>query len=95
MSPTQIQQRVLDRKTGRIQQTIRSIVTLVQNPLTVWVNDQHAIVGSWFTGTVQRLNRETGSVLNTYTGFGVPYDAVELLDGSGSILVADCALNES
>lgn len=81
--------RVLDRKTGRIQETIRSIVTPVQNPLTVSVNDRHAIVGSWFAGAVQRLNRETGSVLNTYTGFGVPYDAVELADGS--ILVADCA----
>ena len=84
-----IQERILDRKTGRIQQTIRSIVTPVQNPLTVSVNDQHAIIGSWFAGTVQRLNRETGAVLNTYTGFGVPYDAVELSDGS--ILVADCA----
>lgn len=81
--------RVLDRKTGRIQQTLRSIVTPVQNPLTVWVNERHAIVGSWFAGTVQRLNRETGAVLNTYTGFGVPYDAVEL--PNGSILVADCA----
>lgn len=81
--------RVLDRKTGRIQQTIRSIVTPVQNPLTVSVNNQHAIVTSWFAGALQRLNRETGAVLNTYTGFGVPYDAVELPDGS--ILVADCA----
>lgn len=81
--------RILDRQTGRIQQTIRSIVTPVQNPLTVSVNARHAIVSSWFAGAVQRLNRETGAVLNTYTGFGAPYDAVELTDGS--ILVADCA----
>lgn len=81
--------RVLDRNTGDIQQTVRSIVTPVQNPLTVSVNDQNAIVSSWFANTVQRLNRKTGDVLDTYTGFGVPYDAVELPDGS--ILVADCA----
>lgn len=81
--------RVLDRETGLIQQTLRSIVTPVQNPLTVSVNDQNAIVSSWFANVVQRLNRETGAVLNTYTGFGVPYDAVELSDHS--ILVADCA----
>ncbi|MDZ4877361.1 MAG: hypothetical protein CLLPBCKN_006796 [Chroococcidiopsis cubana SAG 39.79] len=84
--------RILDRKTGRIQQTIRSIVTPVQNPLTVSVNDSNAIVSSWFAGAVQRLNRATGAVLNTYTGFGVPYDAIELKNGS--IVVADCALGQ-
>ncbi|WP_250123439.1 hypothetical protein [Chroococcidiopsis sp. CCMEE 29] len=84
--------RVVDRKTGRIQQTVRSIVTPIQNPLTVSVNDRNAIVSSWFAGAVQRLNRATGAVVNTYTGFGVPYDAIELK--SGSILVADCALGQ-
>lgn len=84
--------RVLDRKTGLIQQTVRSIVTPVQNPLSVSVNDQNAIISSWFANVVQRLNRETGAVLNTYTGFGVPYDAVELK--GGSILVADCTLGQ-
>jgi len=84
--------RILDRKTGAIKQTVRSIVTPVQNPLTVSVNKHNAIVSSWFASVVQRLNRETGAVLNTYTGFGVPYDAVELK--GGSILVADCALGQ-
>ncbi len=84
--------RVLDRKTGCIQQTVRSIVTTIQNPLTVSVNDRNAIVSSWFAGAVQRLNRATGAVVNTYTGFGVPYDAIEL--ESGTILVADCALGQ-
>lgn len=83
---------VLDKETGRIQQTVRSIITPVQNPLTVSVNDQNAIFSSWFASVVQRLDRKTGAVLNTYTGFGVPYDAVELSDGS--ILVADCALGQ-
>ncbi len=81
--------RVLDRETGVIQQTVRSIVTPVQNPLTVSVNDQNAIVSSWFSGVVQRLNRVSGDVLDTYTGFSAPYDAIELRNGS--ILVADCA----
>lgn len=84
--------RVLDRETGVIKQTVRSIVTPVQNPLTVSVNDQNAIVSSWFANVVQRLNRKTGDVLDTYTGFGAPYDAVELK--GGSILVADCALGQ-
>ena len=84
--------RVLDRKTSSIQQTVRSIVTPVQNPLTVSVNEKNAIVTSWFSGVVQRLNRKTGAVLDTYTGFSVPYGAVELPDDS--ILVADCALGQ-
>ncbi len=80
--------RVLNRKTGRIKQTLRSIVTPIQNPLNVSVNEENAIVSSWFADTVQRLNRETGDVLNTYTGFNIPYGAIELSDSS--ILVANC-----
>ena len=80
--------RVLNRKTGRIKQTLRSIVTPIQNPLNVSVNEENTIVSSWFADTVQRLNRETGDVLNTYTGFEIPYDAIELSDSS--ILVAEC-----
>ncbi|MBD2773865.1 PQQ-binding-like beta-propeller repeat protein [Iningainema sp. BLCCT55] len=80
--------RFLDRETGIVQQTLRIFATPVQIPQTVSVNDQNAIVGSWFSGVVQRLNRVSGDVLDTYTGFGAPYDAVELSDGS--ILVADC-----
>ncbi|GAA6622681.1 hypothetical protein [Scytonema sp. NUACC26] len=81
--------RILDRLSGRILKTVRSIVTPLQFPLTVSINDQNAITSSWFLGVVQRLNRETGEVLDTYTGFSVPYDAVELADNS--IVVADCA----
>ncbi|MUG96035.1 hypothetical protein F7734_28285 [Scytonema sp. UIC 10036] len=82
--------RFLDKETGHIRQTLRTFAMPLQYPLTVSVNDAHAIASSWFANTVQRLNRETGDVLNTYTGFGAPYDAIELSDGS--ILVADCAL---
>lgn len=84
-----ISYRVLDRETGLVQQTLRSFATPVELPQTVSVNDRNVIVGSWISGVVQRLNRETGDVLNTYTDLGVPYDALELSDGS--ILVADCA----
>lgn len=80
--------RVLDRKTGLIKQTLRNIVTPIQNPLNISVNEKNTIVSSWFANTVQRLNRKTGAVLNTYTDFELPYDAIELSDSS--ILVADC-----
>ena len=84
--------RILNRNTGVIEQTFRSIVTPIQNPLNVSVNDQNAIISSWFANTVQRLNRETGALLNTYTNFSVPYDAIERPDNS--ILVADCGLGQ-
>lgn len=81
--------RVLDRETGLTNQTLRILATPVQIPQTISVNDQNAIVGSWISGVVQRLNRVSGDVLDTYTDFSAPYDAIELKNGS--ILVADCA----
>nr|WP_322711285.1 hypothetical protein [Nostoc sp. ChiSLP03a]MDZ8212489.1 hypothetical protein [Nostoc sp. ChiSLP03a] len=84
--------RILNRKTGSIQKTLGGYAAGIPFPTTVSVNDTHAIVSSWFANAVHRLDRKTGAVFNTYIGFGVPYDAVELSDGS--ILVADCALNQ-
>jgi sugar lactone lactonase YvrE len=84
--------RVVDRKTGLVKQTLGGLTTPIQFAQNVSVNDQNTIISSWFSGLVHRVSRETGNVLNTYTGFGTPYDAVELSDGS--ILVADCALGQ-
>ncbi|MGK7960236.1 hypothetical protein [Crocosphaera sp.] len=77
--------RVVDGATGAIENTV---INPVQFPLNTSVNEDHILTSSWFSGFVQRLDRTTGSVLNNYDGFGLPYDAVELADGS--ILVADC-----
>ncbi|MEM9926596.1 MAG: hypothetical protein AAF915_23060 [Cyanobacteria bacterium P01_D01_bin.50] len=84
--------RVLNRETGSIEQTLANIVTPVQNPLNISVNEENTIISSWFANSVQRLHRETGEVLNSYTDFGLPYDAIELQDDS--ILVADCGLGQ-
>ncbi len=81
--------RNLDRQTGTIQQTFRNWATPSQFPIGISVNESHVISSSWFAGVVQRLDRVTGAALNAYRGFAVPYDAVELSDGS--LLVADCA----
>ncbi|MDJ0659001.1 MAG: hypothetical protein QNJ42_05860 [Crocosphaera sp.] len=81
--------RVIDAQTGAIENTV---INPIQFPLNAFANDDHLLVSSWFSGLVQRLDRNTGEVLNDYRGFGLPYDAVELADGS--ILVADCALGQ-
>lgn len=84
--------RVLDLETGLIEQTIPNFTSLIQFPLNVSVNENHVLTSSWFAGVVQRLERNTNGVLNSYDGFSVPYDAVELADGR--ILVADCGLGQ-
>ncbi|MDJ0597716.1 MAG: PQQ-binding-like beta-propeller repeat protein [Crocosphaera sp.] len=80
--------RVLDRETGVIENTALS---RIQFPLNTSVNEDHILTSSWLSGRVQRLDRTTLSVLNDYEGFSLPYDAVELADGS--ILVADCLVD--
>ncbi|WP_009545974.1 hypothetical protein [Crocosphaera subtropica] len=81
--------RVVDRESGLIEETI---INPIQFPLNAFANENHILTSSWFSGAVQRLDRNTGSLLNNYQGFGLPYDAVEL--GNGSILVADCLLGQ-
>lgn len=80
--------RVLNQETGEILQTFPTFATPNQFPLNISVNEDHTISSSWFAGVVQRQDRITGNAIDTYTGFVLPYDAVELSDAS--ILVADC-----
>jgi DNA-binding beta-propeller fold protein YncE len=45
------------------------------------------LLSSWFTGTVQVIDRKTGKTTEMLHGFKAPHDAVKLSDGS--ILVAE------
>lgn len=45
------------------------------------------LLSSWFTGTVQLIDRKTGKIREILHGFKAPHDAVRL--GDGSILVTE------
>src|SRR6266545_1906179 len=59
-------------------------VTL-EYPMSATAKGDEVILSSWFTGTVQVINRKTGATREMLHDFKAPHDAVML--GDGSILV--------
>lgn len=56
-------------------------VTL-EYPMSATANGKDVILSSWFTGTVQVIDRKTGQTREMMHGFKAPHDAIRLDDGS-------------
>jgi sugar lactone lactonase YvrE len=79
--------RTVDGATGEVSEPARMHadgVTL-EYPMSATARGDDVILSSWFTGTVQVLDRKTGKTREMLHGFKAPHDAVKL--GDGSILV--------
>ena len=79
--------RTVDGATGEVSEQARMHadgVTL-EYPMSATAKGDDVILSSWFTGTVQVIDRKTGKTKEMLHGFKAPHDAVKL--GDGSILV--------
>ena len=79
--------RTVDGATGEISEPARMHadgVTL-EYPMSATASGDDVLLSSWFTGTVQLIDRKTGKTREMLHGFKAPQDAVRL--GDGSILV--------
>jgi sugar lactone lactonase YvrE len=79
--------RTVDGATGEVSEPARMHadgVTL-EYPMSATANGDDVLLSSWFTGTVQLIDRKTGKTREMLHGFKAPHDAVKL--GDGSILV--------
>src|SRR6476661_4521708 len=79
--------RTVDGATGEVSEPARMHadgVTL-EYPMSATANGDAVILSSWFTGTVQVIDRKSGKTIEMLHGFKAPHDAVML--GDGSILV--------
>jgi streptogramin lyase len=56
-------------------------VTL-EYPMSATAKGDEVILSSWFTGTVQVIDRKTGATREMLHGFKAPHDAIRLADGS-------------
>ncbi len=61
----------------------------MEYPFSVGLGGKTLALASWFTGTVQLIDRATGKTQTMLHGFKAPYDALPLDDGS--LLVAEIA----
>jgi len=76
--------RAVDGATGEVSEPARMHadgVTL-EYPMSATANADEVILSSWFTGTVQVIDRKTGSTREMMHDFKAPHDAIRLADGS-------------
>jgi sugar lactone lactonase YvrE len=79
--------RTVDLASGRVDDVMRMHASDMEYPFGVGVSSKLVTLTSWFTGTVQVLDRGTRKTLRMLHGFRAPYDALPLEDGS--LLVAE------
>lgn len=81
--------RGIDVKTGKVQDVYRMQASDIEYPFSVGMSSKHLALSSWFTGTVQLLDRSTRKSLEVVHGFKAPMDAIPMDDGS--LIVAELA----
>jgi sugar lactone lactonase YvrE len=79
--------RTVDGATGDVSEPARMHADggTLEYPMSATAKGDEVILSSWFTGTVQVIDRKTGKTKEMMHGFKAPHDAVRL--GDGSLLV--------
>lgn len=80
--------RQVDVRSGAVKDIFRMQASEMEYPFGVGVSSRQFALTSWFTGTVQMIDRATLKSEMIH-GFKAPYDAIPLEDGS--VLVAELA----
>ncbi len=81
--------RSADGMTGEVKTLLRMQADQLEYPFGVSVNAKHVLLSSWFTNSVEVVDRITGKPLDMMHDFKTPTDTLELDDGS--ILVLEMA----
>ena len=76
--------RAVDGATGEVSEPARMHAdgVALEYPMSATANADEVILSSWFTGTVQVIDRKTGATREMMHGFKAPHDAIRLADGS-------------
>jgi sugar lactone lactonase YvrE len=83
--------RKVDLATGAVSDVMRmhGEGVVMEYPFAVGISADRVVLASWFTGTVQVLDRANNKTLMMSHGWKAPYDALPMADGS--VLVAEIA----
>ncbi len=76
--------RTVDGATGEVSEPARMHAAggILEYPMSATARGDDVLLSSWFTGTVQVIDRKTGKTKEMLHGFKAPHDAVKLADGS-------------
>lgn len=74
--------RNVNTKTGEVKDIFRMQASDMEYPFAVGVSATHFALTSWFTGTVQMVERSTLKTSVMLHGLKAPFDAIPMTDGS-------------
>jgi sugar lactone lactonase YvrE len=74
--------RTVDGTSGAVSDVLRVHGDTHSYPLGISVGPRHVILSSWFSGTVEKVDRKTGKLVASLKDFAQPVDAVEMADGT-------------
>jgi len=78
--------RTVDTGSGEVKTVLRMQADQLEYPFNVSVNAKHVLLSSWFTNSVEVIDRLTGKPLDMMHDFKTPSDVLELDDGSVLVL---------
>ena len=81
--------RQVNTKTGEVKDVFRMQASEMEYPFAVGVSAKQFALASWFTGTVQIVDRTTLKTVHMIHGLKAPFDALPMEDGS--VLYAEIA----
>ena len=74
--------RTVDGRSGAVTDVLRVHGDTHAYPFGISVGPKHVLLTSWFSNTVEKVDRKTGKLLATLADFAAPVDALEAADGS-------------
>jgi sugar lactone lactonase YvrE len=74
--------RTVDGTSGAVSDVLRVHGDTHSYPLGISVGPRHVLLSSWFSNTVEKVDRKTGKLVATLSDFAAPVDAVEMADGT-------------
>jgi sugar lactone lactonase YvrE len=81
--------RTVDGQSGAVADVLRVHGDTHAYPIGISVGPKHTLLTSWFSNTVEKVDRKTGKLVATLGDFAAPVDALEAADGT--IYVAELA----
>jgi sugar lactone lactonase YvrE len=74
--------RTVDGANGAVIDVLRTPVDMRSYPFGISLGPKHVLLTSWYSNTVDKVDRKTGKLVGTLGEFASPVDAVEAADGT-------------
>jgi sugar lactone lactonase YvrE len=81
--------RTVDGQSGAVSDVLRVHGDTHNYPIGISIGPKNVLLSSWFSNTVEKVDRKTGKLAATLGDFAAPVDAIEAADGT--IYVAELA----